>query len=499
MAVTIAGNILVQSNGEALPISMGGTGQSTAPTALNALLPVQTGQNGKVLITDGTNVSWSSSAGVSAAGSDTQIQYNDAGNFGASSNFVINKSTGALTSLSTFSGTGLFISNADATTRALKFQTAGSDRWLMQANNVSETGSNVGSNFEFVRVADNGATSNQVFTVARLSGIVDFKATPTINGVAIGGVSSFNTRTGAVTLTSGDVTTALTFTPYNSTNPAGYTSNIGTVTSVAGTGTVSGLTLTGTVTTSGSLTLGGTLSLTSGQVTTALGFTPGAGTVTSVAGTGTVSGLTLTGTITSSGSLTLGGTLAVTPSNFTSQSANTFLSAPNGSAGVPTFRTIVAADVPTLNQNTTGTAATVTTAAQPAITSVGTLTSLAVTNGITQNGGLSVGYLEMPQHATGTATLTLSDSGKHIYNTTATQTYTIPAATSVAYPIGTAITFVNTGAGTCSIAITTDTMYLLGTGTTGLRTLAAYGMATALKVSGLTSLGVWVISGVNLT
>jgi hypothetical protein len=46
------------------------------------------------------------------------------------------------------------------------------------------------------------------------------------------------------------------------------------VTSVSGTGTVSGLTLTGTVTTSGSLTLGGTLSLTSGNVTTALGFTP---------------------------------------------------------------------------------------------------------------------------------------------------------------------------------------------------------------------------------
>lgn len=48
----------------------------------------------------------------------------------------------------------------------------------------------------------------------------------------------------------------------------------GTVTSVGGTGTVSGLTLSGTVTTSGNLTLGGTLSLTSGNVTTALGFTP---------------------------------------------------------------------------------------------------------------------------------------------------------------------------------------------------------------------------------
>jgi hypothetical protein len=56
----------------------------------------------------------------------------------------------------------------------------------------------------------------------------------------------------------------------------------------------------------------------------------------------------------------LGGTLEVTPSNFASQTANTFLAAPNGSAGVPTFRTMVAADVPTLNQNTTGTASNVT-------------------------------------------------------------------------------------------------------------------------------------------
>ena len=54
---------------------------------------------------------------------------------------------------------------------------------------------------------------------------------------------------------------ALGFTPYNATNPSGYTSNLGTVTSVSGTGTVSGLTLTGSVTSSGSLTLGGTLAV----------------------------------------------------------------------------------------------------------------------------------------------------------------------------------------------------------------------------------------------
>ena len=48
----------------------------------------------------------------------------------------------------------------------------------------------------------------------------------------------------------------------------------GTVTSVTGTGTVSGITLSGNVTSSGSLTLGGSLVLTSGQITTGLGFTP---------------------------------------------------------------------------------------------------------------------------------------------------------------------------------------------------------------------------------
>ena len=44
------------------------------------------------------------------------------------------------------------------------------------------------------------------------------------------GVSAFNTRTGAVTLTSADVTTALTYTPYNVTNPAGYVTASGAAT-----------------------------------------------------------------------------------------------------------------------------------------------------------------------------------------------------------------------------------------------------------------------------
>ena len=118
---------------------------------------------------------------------------------------------------------------------------------------------------------------------------------------------------------------------------------------------------------SGQFGIGGATYGSAGQVLTSGGAsaaptwtTPTTGTVTSVSGTGTVSGLTLTGSVTTSGSLTLGGTLAVTADNFASQTANTFLSAPNGSSGVPTFRAIAAADIPTLNQNTTGTASNVT-------------------------------------------------------------------------------------------------------------------------------------------
>ena len=98
------------------------------------------------------------------------------------------------------------------------------------------------------------------------------------------------------------------------------------------------------------------------------------GTVTSVATSGTVSGITLSGgPITTTGTITLGGTLAVTPSNFASQTANTVLAAPSGAAGVPTFRAIVAADIPTLNQNTTGTAANITATSNSTLTTLSAL------------------------------------------------------------------------------------------------------------------------------
>ena len=149
----------------------------------------------------------------------------------------------------------------------------------------------------------------------------------TVSGLTLTGnitTSGSLTLGGTLALTSGNVTSALGFTPYNATNPAGYTTNTGTVTSVnltAGTGvSVSG----GPITSNGSITVTNTapdqvVSLTGGGATTVTGTYPnftitttglGAGTVTSVAASGGTTGLTFTGSpITTSGTLTLGGTL----------------------------------------------------------------------------------------------------------------------------------------------------------------------------------------------
>lgn len=118
----------------------------------------------------------------------------------------------------------------------------------------------------------------------------------------------------------------------------------------------------------------------------------------------------------------------------------------------------------------------------------------------TADGTNKVGYLNIPQNSQSTAyTLVLSDAGKHIYHPSAdttARTFTIPANSSVAFPIGTPITFVNdTSAGTITIEITTDTLVLAGAGTTGSRTLTANGVATAIKVTSTR----WIISGTNLT
>lgn len=82
------------------------------------------------------------------------------------------------------------------------------------------------------------------------------------------------------------------------------------------------------------------------------------GTVTNVlSGTG----ISVTGTTTVNPTINLADNYGDTKNPYASKTKKYFLAAPSNANGVPIFREIVASDIPTLNQNTTGSAATLTT------------------------------------------------------------------------------------------------------------------------------------------
>lgn len=110
----------------------------------------------------------------------------------------------------------------------------------------------------------------------------------------------------------------------------------------------------GNTLTKATLTAGTGISITNGNGSISIAAT-NSGTVTSVTGSSPV--------VSSGGAtpdISLASGYGDTQNPYGSKTANYFLASPNGSSGVPTFRSIVAADIPTLNQNTTGTASNVT-------------------------------------------------------------------------------------------------------------------------------------------
>jgi len=171
-------------------------------------------------------------------------------------------------------------------------------------------------------------------------------------------------------------------------------------------------------------------------------------------GTAPVTSVTGTSPVVSSGGATPAISLASgygdTQNPYASKTANYFLAAPNGSAGVPTFRAIVAADIPTLNQNTTGTASNVTgtvaianggtgqTTASAAFNALSPVTStgdLIIGNGANSSTRLPIGANNYVLTSNGTTAVwaVASGSGATITNDTSTSTNVYPtfaAATS---------------------------------------------------------------------
>lgn len=117
-------------------------------------------------------------------------------------------------------------------------------------------------------------------------------------------------------------------------------------------------------------------------------------------------------------------------------------------------------------------------------------------DGTTSTATAAAGYMGMPQITTSISrNFAATDAGKHVYVTSTGTTQTIPANGTVAFPIGTTIVVVNGSGVSTSIAITTDTLRLANSASTGTRTLASNGMCTLVKINSTE----WIASGNGLS
>lgn len=274
---------------------------------------------------------------------------------------------------------------------------------------------------------------------------------------SIAGVSSFNTRTGAITLSSADVTSALGYTPVSVTGSTAITGR--QAFAAASTSAASINIPQGTSPTSPN----------NGDCwTTSISFEcqiNGSTQVYSALSAGVASFNTRTGAVSllSSDVLTALGYTPLQPANNLSDLASASTARTNlGLGGASTL-------------------------------SVGT-TAGTVAAG---NDSRFAGPAQNSQSAS--YGFVLSDAGGQVYHPSAdttARTWTIPANSSVAYAVGTKFDLVNDcSAGAITLAITSDTLVLFPAGTTGSRTLAACGEATLTKV-GTTR---WIVVGVGLT
>jgi hypothetical protein len=227
-------------------------------------------------------------------------------------------------------------------------------------------------------------------------------------GIVYGGTTSALAVTSAGT--SGQVLTS-----GGTGSPTWSTPTTGTVTSVAATAGT-GISISGSpITSSGTLTITNTapdqtVALTGSGTTTVTGTYPNFTISSSDTYVGTVTSVTGTSPVASSGGTTPAISLASgygdTQNPYASKTANYVLAAPNGTAGAPTFRAIVAADIPTLNQNTTGTAANITATSNSTLTTLSSLSlpGSQVSGNISGNAANVTGTVAIANGGTGQTT-----------------------------------------------------------------------------------------------
>jgi hypothetical protein len=302
----------------------------------------------------------------------------------------------ATTGVDSFSGGSTGLTPATATTGAV---TLGGTLAVASGGTGTATPALVAG----TNVTITGTWPNQTINSSNTGGTVTSVAALTLGttGTDVSSTVANSTTTPVITLnlptasaTNRGALSAADWTTFNSKGSGTVTSVSGTtgrITSTGGTTPVLDLT-SGIATpgTTGSASLIPVVTIdTYGRVTSITTAANPQGTVTSVTGTAPIS---------SSGGATpaisLDASYGDTQNPYASKTANYVLAAPNGTAGVPTFRAIVAADIPTLNQNTTGTASNVTGTVAIANGGTGQTTAGAAFNAlspITTTGDLIIG------------------------------------------------------------------------------------------------------------
>jgi hypothetical protein len=255
-------------------------------------------------------------------------------------------------------------------------------------------------------------TGSPITTSGTLAIGLSGTALPVVNGGT--GVTT-STGTGNAVLS---ISPTLT-TPALGTPSALVGTNItGTATNFTASNVTTNANLTGDVTSVGNASTLATVNTNVGSFTNASLTVNGKGLVTAVSsGTAPVTSVTGTSPVASSGGATpaisLEANYGDTQNPYASKTAKFVLAAPNASAGVPTFRAIVASDIPTLNQNTTGSAATLTTAR--AIYGNNFDGSAALTQIIASTyGGTGNGFTKFTGATTAERTYTLPDANSTI-------------------------------------------------------------------------------------
>ena len=174
----------------------------------------------------------------------------------------------------------------------------------------------------------------------------------------------------------------------------------------------------------------------------------------------------------------------------------------SGALGTPTSGTLTNCTFPTLNQNTTGSAGSVAAAnitgttlasgvTASSLTSFGSSIALGTPGSgtLTNCTGLPAAAVTTTVNSQSAAyTTVLGDANAVIYHPssdTTARTFTIAANSSVAYAVGTVLTFVNDlSAGVLTISINTDTLIQMGgTGSIASVAIAAAHSASAVKVA----------------